>query len=117
MDNLLVNTFIFVIAIFLIVGVAAKLKSSYVKSKCEIVNIFLYLKSKFKVPLSFHLEDKRYRNHEVTRNGQTYYKPANKYDSYIIWGLTAMITVNFLNKALEAWIDMSVPTRIVGEEG
>tara|TARA_Y100000590_G_scaffold204587_1_gene232034 strand:- start:2955 stop:3581 length:627 start_codon:yes stop_codon:yes gene_type:complete len=71
----------------------------------------------FKVPLSFLLEDKRYRNDEVTRNGETFYMPAYKYDSYIIWGLTAMITVNFLNKALDAGIDMSVRTRIVGEEG
>ena len=71
----------------------------------------------FKVPLSFLLQDKRYRNDEVNRNGETFYMPAYKYDSYIIWGLTAMITVNFLNKALDAGIDMSLPSKIIGEEG
>ena len=71
----------------------------------------------FKVPLSFLLKDKRYRNDDVNRNGETFYMPAYKYSSYIIWGLTAMITVNFLNRALEAKIDMSLPSKIEGEEG
>ena len=71
----------------------------------------------FGVPLSFLLEDKRYRNDEVKRNGQTFYMPAYKYSSYVIWGLTAMITVNFLNRALDARIDMSLPNKIEGEEG
>ena len=66
----------------------------------------------FKVPLSFLLEDKRYRNDEINRNGETYYMPAYKYSSYVIWGLTAMITVNFLNRALDAGIDMSSPREI-----
>ena len=71
----------------------------------------------FRVPLSFLLKDKRYRNDEVSRNGETFYMPAYKYSSYVIWGLTAMITVNFLNRALEAKIDMSLPSKIEGEEG
>ena len=71
----------------------------------------------FKVPLSFLLEDKRYRNDEINRNGETFYMPAYKYSSYVIWGLTAMITVNFLNRALDAGINMSVPSKIEGEEG
>jgi len=71
----------------------------------------------FKVPLSFLLKDKRYRNDEVNRNGETFYMPAYKYSSYVIWGLTAMITVNFLNRALDAKIDMSLPSKIEGEEG
>ena len=71
----------------------------------------------FRVPLSFLLEDKRYRNDEINRNGETFYMPAYKYSSYVIWGLTAMITVNFLNRALDAGINMSVPSKIEGEEG
>ena len=70
----------------------------------------------FKVPLSFLLKDKRYRNDEVNRNGETFYMPAYKYSSYVIWGLTAMITVNFLNRALDAKIEMSLPSKIEGEE-
>ena len=71
----------------------------------------------FKVPLSFLLKDKRYRNDEVNRNGETFYMPAYKYSSYVIWGLTAMITGNFLNRALDAKIDMSLPSKIEGEKG
>ena len=71
----------------------------------------------FSVPLSFLLEDKRYRNDKINRNGETFYMPAYKYSSYVIWGLTAMITVNFLNRALDAGINMSVPSKIEGEEG
>ena len=71
----------------------------------------------FRVPLSFLLKDKRYRNDEVNRNGETFYMPAYKYSSYVIWGLTAMITVNFLNRALDAKIDMSLASKIEGEEG
>ena len=71
----------------------------------------------FKVPLSFLLEDKRYRNDEINRNGETFYMPAYKYSSYVIWGLTAMITVNFLNRTLDAGINMAVPSKIEGEEG
>ena len=71
----------------------------------------------FKVPLSFLLKDKRYRNDEVNRSGETFYMPAYKYSSYVIWGLTAMIRVNFLNRALDAKIDMSLPSKIEGEKG
>ena len=71
----------------------------------------------FRVPLSFLLKDKRYRNDEVNRNGETFYMPAYKYSSYVIWGLTAMITVNFLNRALDTKVDMSLPSKIEGEAG
>ena len=60
----------------------------------------------FRVPLSFLLEDKRHRNDEINRNGDIFFMPAYQYDSYIIWGLTAMITVDFLNIALDANIDL-----------
>ena len=61
----------------------------------------------FRVPLSFLLEDKRHRNDEINRNGDIFFMPAYSYDSYIIWGLTAMITVDFLNIALDANIDLT----------
>ncbi len=60
----------------------------------------------FRVPLSFLLEDKRHRNDEINRNGDIFFMPAYQYDSYMIWGLTAMITVDFLNIALDAKIDL-----------
>ena len=60
----------------------------------------------FRVPVKFLLQDKRFRNDEINRNGDIFFMPAYKYDSYIIWGLTAMMTVDFLNIALDANIDL-----------
>ena len=60
----------------------------------------------FKVPLSFLLRDERHRNDEINRNGDIFFMPAYEYNSYIIWGLTAMMTVDFLNIALDAGIDL-----------
>ena len=64
------------------------------------------IESCFKVPLSFLLRDERHRNDEIKRDGDIFFMPAYQYDSYIIWGLTAMMTVDFLNIALEAKIDL-----------
>ena len=60
----------------------------------------------FRVPLSFLLRDERHRNDEINRNGDIFFMPAYEYNSYIIWGLTAMMTVDFLNIALDAGIDL-----------
>ena len=62
----------------------------------------------FRVPLSFLLRDKRHRNDEINRNGDIFFMPAYEYNSYIIWGLTAMMTVDFLNIALDAGIDLKL---------
>ena len=82
----------------------------------ELENFSEEIQACFRVPVSFLLADKRHRNDEINRNGETFYMPAYKYSSYVIWGLTAMITVNFLNRALDAKIDMSTPRKIEGEE-
>ena len=60
----------------------------------------------FRVPINYLLEDKRYRNDRIDRNGESFFMPAYKFDSFIIWGLTAMMTVDFLNIALDAGIDL-----------
>ena len=62
------------------------------------------------------LDDNRFRNDPVKRGKKTFYVPAYKYDSYIIWGLTAMITVNFLNLVFDAHIDLSKPVKPIGEK-
>ena len=64
------------------------------------------IESCFKVPLSFLLRDERHRNDEISRDGDIFFMPAYQYDSYIIWGLTAMMTVDFLNIALDAKINL-----------
>tara|TARA_B100001769_G_scaffold221769_1_gene182108 strand:- start:997 stop:1575 length:579 start_codon:yes stop_codon:yes gene_type:complete len=60
----------------------------------------------FRVPISFLLEDKRYRNDHIKKNGESFFMPAYKFESFIIWGLTAMMTVDFLNITLDAGIDL-----------
>ena len=60
----------------------------------------------FRVPISFLLEDKRYRNDNINKNGESFFMPAYKFESFIIWGLTAMMTVDFLNITLDAGIDL-----------
>tara|TARA_B100001029_G_scaffold142906_1_gene122575 strand:- start:6314 stop:6892 length:579 start_codon:yes stop_codon:yes gene_type:complete len=60
----------------------------------------------FRVPISFLLQDKRYRNDNINKNGESFFMPAYKFESFIIWGLTAMMTVDFLNITLDAGIDL-----------
>ena len=68
------------------------------------------IESYFRVPISYLANDIRHRNDKVTEGGETFYMPAYKYNEYIIWGLTAMITVNFLKLALDKEIDLSIPS-------
>ena len=68
------------------------------------------IESFFRVPISYLANDIRHRNDKVTEGGETFYMPAYKYNEYIIWGLTAMITVNFLRLALDKEIDLSIPS-------
>ena len=68
------------------------------------------IESYFRVPISYLANDIRHRNHKVTERGETFYMPAYKYNEYIIWGLTAMITVNFLRLGLDKEIDLSIPS-------
>ena len=68
------------------------------------------IESYFRVPISYLANDIRHRNDKVTEGGETFFMPAYKYNEYIIWGLTAMITVNFLKLALDKEIDLSIPS-------
>ncbi len=68
------------------------------------------IESYFRVPISYLANDIRHRNDKVTEGGETFYMPAYKYNEYIIWGLTAMITVNFLRLGLDEEIDLSIPS-------
>ena len=68
------------------------------------------IESYFRVPISYLANDIRHRNDKVTEGGETFFMPAYKYNEYIIWGLTAMITVNFLRLGLDEEIDLSIPS-------
>jgi len=69
------------------------------------------LDSIFKVPIEFLLQDKRHRTDSITLDdlNVTLHIPCYEYDGFIIWGVTAMIIVEFLNAAFDASIDLLQP--------
>lgn len=63
----------------------------------------------FKVPLSYFLDKKNLAfNHWKMRN-HDYIMPSFYYGEYLIWGLTAVILVEFLNITLDTKIPLSAP--------
>lgn len=63
------------------------------------------LHSLFRVPVGFFLEDRRSRTDVYINNGREWWSPVYHYDGYKIWGLTARILVEFLNRAWDAGIE------------
>lgn len=58
------------------------------------------LDSIFRVPLSFFLRDERLRTDRGTVNGHTVAVPCWQWQEYEIWGVTAIILVNFMNRVM-----------------
>ena len=63
----------------------------------------------FRVPLAFFLEAERLRTDELRYKQQSFFVPAWQYGDYQIWGLTAIMLVEFLNVGLNAGIPLDVP--------
>jgi len=60
----------------------------------------------FSVPLHYFLEEKNLTFRRVNRGNQTVQLPSFHYGEYVIWGLTAVILVEFLNITLDAGIEL-----------
>ncbi|MDA9174562.1 CoA pyrophosphatase [Gammaproteobacteria bacterium] len=60
----------------------------------------------FTVPLSFLLDPKNIKRESIERQGSVWEVPTWSLKNQKIWGLTAMITVNFLNVCFEANIEI-----------
>ena len=60
----------------------------------------------FTVPLNFLLDPKNIQRERIERQGNVWQVPTWKIKSQKIWGLTAMITVNFLNVCFDANIEI-----------
>lgn len=58
------------------------------------------LDSIFRVPLSFFLRDERTRTDRGTVDGHAVAVPCWQWQEYEIWGVTAIILVNFMNRVL-----------------
>ncbi len=63
----------------------------------------------FYVPLSFFLEQRPSHDHQVGFMGQTYSMPCFRYQGFVIWGLTAYMLVDILNRTIDARIDFPLP--------
>ncbi len=63
----------------------------------------------FKVPLSFFLEPENLRVDQFRIAHKNYSMPAYQFENHLIWGLTAIILVEFLNITLETDIPLDVP--------
>jgi len=60
------------------------------------------LETIFRVPVDYLLTDPRTSTNVISRHGVTLRVPTYYYEGHKIWGLTAMILVEFLNVALDA---------------
>lgn len=75
------------------------------------------LDSIFRVPLSYFIEsDQRTRTDMFNRQNKRYWAPAYIYQGYEIWGFTAGLLVEFLNRIFNAGIGVqsSAPVRSWG---
>ena len=60
----------------------------------------------FTVPLSFLLDPKNIKRESIERQGSVWEVPTWSLKNQMIWGLTAMITINFLNVCFDANIEI-----------
>ena len=63
----------------------------------------------FRVPVSFFLESDKIRTDKLSYRHMTFHVPAWQFGEYQIWGLTAIMLVEFLNISLGANIPLDVP--------
>ncbi|MGO1462673.1 MAG: NUDIX hydrolase [Marinobacter sp.] len=63
----------------------------------------------FRVPLSFFLEDQRERTDSIPFQNQTIHVPCYRWGRYQIWGLSAVVLVDFLNAVYDANINLLKP--------
>lgn len=67
------------------------------------------IESIFQVPIDYFLEDRRERTDALSFLNQTFYVPCYRWERYQIWGLSAVVLVDFLNAVYDAGIDLLEP--------
>ncbi|MBS3804353.1 MAG: CoA pyrophosphatase [Oleiphilaceae bacterium] len=67
------------------------------------------IESIFRVPIEFFLEDRRERTDALSFLDHTLYVPCYHWEKYQIWGLSAVILVDFLNAVYDIGIDLLEP--------
>ncbi len=63
----------------------------------------------FRVPVHLFLDKKQWRFDTWHFNNRDYQMPAFQYGEYLIWGLTAIMLVEFLNTTCDAGIPLEAP--------
>jgi len=69
------------------------------------------IESIFRVPISYFLEDRRERTDALSYIDNTFYVPCYRWEDYQIWGMSALLLVDFLNTVYDANIDILEPPR------
>lgn len=69
------------------------------------------IESIFRVPVSFFLEDRRERTDALSYIDNTFYVPCYQWQHYQIWGMSALVLVDFLNAVYDAGIDILEPPK------
>lgn len=67
------------------------------------------IESIFRVPVDFFLDDRRERTDKLSLLDSTFYVPCYRWERYQIWGLSAVVLVEFLNAVYDAGIDLQAP--------
>lgn len=69
------------------------------------------IESIFHVPVEYFLEDRRERTDVLPFLDNVYHVPCYRWQGYQIWGLSAVVLVEFLNAVYDARIDLLEPRR------
>lgn len=67
------------------------------------------IESIFRVPLAWLLEDRRERTDAIPFMGRSIHVPCYRWKKYQIWGLSAIVLVDFMNAVYDAGIDLERP--------
>lgn len=66
------------------------------------------LDSVFKVPLEYFLESKNIQAYSIQYNGGSITTPSYRYNGYVIWGLTAYMILDLMNRAFDAKLSFTL---------
>lgn len=66
------------------------------------------LDSIFNVPLAYFLESKNIQAYSIQYNGGSITTPSYHYNGYVIWGLTAYMILDLMNRAFDAKLSFSL---------
>jgi hypothetical protein len=73
------------------------------------------IESIFRVPLEFFLTEKPSYTHRVRFLDREYVVPSFNYEDYVIWGLTAIMIVDLVQRVYDHRIEFHWPPMVVAQ--